>query len=113
MSVKISVSRLRVFSVSNHLLFKCNQNLFNGIFGSPLNEHGELVGLNGTIVLVHRRNVDLRCESHSRRRLRVVLAALDLQEVDPVIEVGVRGTNNGAVPVSESLVITYKQSKDG
>ena len=42
--------------------------------------------------------------------LGVFGATLDEQEEDAVVKVGVGGTNNGAVPLSEGLVISFVEA---
>ena len=111
-SVHVTVGGLRKLLVGDHFVLQADENLLHGVGALPVGEESELF-LDDTGALVHGRNVALRVELDLGWRRGVVVAADDRQHVDSVIEVGVRGTNNGAVPVSEGLVITYKQSKDG
>ncbi len=67
----------------------------------------ELVVLNLTIGLVHARQVHLRVEVDLRGLGGVVGAALDGQEEDAVVELGVSRAHNSTIPVGEGGVITY------
>ena len=91
-------------------MFKANQHFLHVVLGFPLNEDVELCGLNLTIALVHTWEVHLGVEAHLGGLHGVVRATLNCQEEDTVVKLGVRRTNDCAIPVSESCVITFALS---
>ena len=95
------------FLVLDHLILDGNQGSLHGVGVRPITEERELVGLNSPIGLVHKGEVHLRNEIHLRGSLGVVRSALDVQEVDSVVEVGVGRAYDGSIPVSEALVVSY------
>ena len=65
--------------------------------------HGAL-GLDDAVGLVHGGDVDLGGELGGHGDGGVLGPALDLHEVDAVVEVGVGGSDNSSVPVGEVVV---------
>jgi len=96
-----AVSGLLELLVVDHLVLQGHKNFFHGVLLLPLSEHGELADIDAAVALVDTWQVDFACELYLRLNLRVLGSALDCKEVDSVIEVSVRGADNGTVPLSE------------
>ena len=92
--------------VLDHLVLDSNEDLLHGISVVPVYEHRKLRGLNSTIGLVHKWEVDFRLELNRHRFGRILITALDFHHVNTVVEVSVWWTNDGTVPLSETFVIT-------
>jgi hypothetical protein len=67
----------------------------------PLCEHRELASFDGAVALVDTWQVDFASELYLRLDLGVLGSALDIKEVNSVIEVSVWGSDNGTVPLGE------------
>lgn len=104
-SEHVTVSWLLGSLVGDHFVLEANQNLLHGVLRSPLNKHGELGGLNSSSRLVHRWEVDAGVKLDNRSDHGVLRTALNLQEIDTVVKVCVRGSNKSGVPPGEGLVI--------
>ncbi len=89
------------FLVVDHLVLQCHKDFFHGILLLPLCEHRELAGFDGAVALVDTWQVDFASELYLRLDLGVLGSALDLKEVNSVIEVSVGGSDNGTVPLGE------------
>ena len=87
--------------VVDHLVLQGHKDFFHGVLLLPLGEHGELADFDAAVVLVNTWEVDFACELYLRLNLGVLGSTLDCKEVDSVVEVGVRGADNGTVPLSE------------
>ena len=105
-SVDVAISGLGKLLVNNHLLLELYENLLHGVLLPPLLEDVELGGLNLAVLLVHTGQVGLGQEVHLRSLSGVVGAALDGQEVDAVVEVGIDWPDDGSIPLSEGGVLT-------
>jgi len=70
----------------------------------PLSEYRELAGFNVSITLVNTRQVNFACEFYLRLNLRILGSALNLKEIDSVVEVGVGGPDDCTVPLGECLI---------
>jgi len=92
------------FLVSDHLCFKSNEHFLHGGLGVPVSEKVEFGGLDDAVGLVHGGDVDLGGELGGHGDGGVLGPALDLHEVDAVVEVGVGGSDNSSVPVGEVVV---------
>jgi len=103
-SVHISICRLRSFFICDHFLLKANEHFFHSSFMVPVLEKMELGGLNDSICCVHWGEVDLRVETNLHSDSWVLGSAADRHEVDSIIEDGVWGANNCAIPVSEGII---------
>ena len=68
---------------------------------------GKLLEINFSILLVNTRNVDLWKESDGRRSCWVLISALNCKHVDAIVKVSVSWSYNSAVPLCESLIITF------
>jgi len=104
-SVHVTISRLCEFLVGDHLVLDADKDLFKSVGGVPVGEHMELVLLYHAVVLVHAGNVNLRCELDLGRSSWVVLATGDIEHINAVVEVGVGGTDDRAIPVRERFVV--------
>lgn len=105
-SEHIAVSWLSSLLVVDHLVLEADQELLHGVLWVPVLEHVERL-LNLTILLVHAWEVDLGGELDIWGNCWVAIAANDGQHVDPVVEVGVWRADDGSIPVSEGLIVTY------
>ena len=94
--------------MSQHLVLKADEDLLHVVLCLPSYEHAELGGLDLPVSLVHARKIDSGGEADLGGLHGVVRAALDRQEVDTVVVIRVCGTDDGAIPVSEALVVTYQ-----
>ena len=63
------------------------------------------MGFNSSIALIHEWHIDLGVEVDIRWDLWVILSALDCQEVNTIVIVGVWWPNDGSIPVSEGFVV--------
>ena len=61
--------------------------------------------------MIHNWKVDFGIKADLRGLLGVVGAASDGQEVDSIVIVSVRWPNDGSIPVSEALVLAYRNQK--
>ena len=109
-SEHVAVLRLLGSLVGDHLVLEANKHLLHGVVGFPLLEQGELVGLNGAVVLVDGGQVDLGHEVDGGGHHGVLGTAFDGQEEDTVVEVGVGGSNDGSIPLGEGLVVTLVET---
>jgi len=109
-SEEVTIRGLLGRLVGNHLLLESNQNLLQGSVLAPAAEEVELAGLDGSVALVHARKVDFGSKANYRCGLWVVRATFNVEEENSVVEVGVRGTNNGAVPLGKGLVISLVEA---
>jgi hypothetical protein len=89
------------FLVVDHLVLQGHKDFLHGILLFPLCEHRELAGFDGAVALVDTWQVDFASELYLRLDLGVLGSALDLKEVNSVIEVSVGGSDNGTVPLGE------------
>ena len=106
-SVHIAVSGLVEVFVGNHLVFDSNKHFLHSGFAVPVLQKRELWGLKSAILLVNWRDVDLGVELHGHGDIRVLGTTNDWDEVNAVIEFCVGWANNGAVPVSERLIVSF------
>ena len=105
-SVHVTVGWLRILLVGDHFLLQADENLLHRCFPGPLLKEGELACFDGTVALVDRGNVNLGGKSDLGHLLRVVWTALDLEEVDSAVEVGVGWPDYRTIPIGEALVVT-------
>ena len=77
-------------------------------------EHSKFVLLDSAVALVDAGEVDFGVEFDVGRVVGVVGSALNLHEVNSVVEGGSLGSQDGAVPVGEGLVVGVgKTVRDG
>lgn len=110
-SVHVAISGLGQVLVGFHLLKDSGEHLFDSGLAVPVSEERELARLNGSIVLVNRRDVNLGSELSSHGDIRVLRSACDSDEVDSVVELSVGRSNDGTVPVSERLIGSVIESE--
>ena len=72
-------------------------------------EHAE-TSLNISISLIYRWNIAFGQKLDDGRFDWIFISTFNCQEVDAVVEIGVRWPNNCAVPVGEAFVITFVES---
>lgn len=104
-SVHVTVGGLWELLVGQHFVFESDEAFLHALVVSPLLENGE-AGFDVAVGLVDGGDVDLRVELDHRRRGRIVLAALDRQEVNSIVEVGAGRPDDRTVPLREGLVVT-------
>lgn len=109
-SVAVTIGWLVVVSVCNHLLLESDQNLLHSSFLVPLNEQWELAWLNNSVWLVHRWNVNLGLETDLGGDSWIVWTASNGQGVNSAVHFSVWRTNDGSIPISESLIVTLVKS---
>lgn len=109
-SVHVTILGLSVLSIRDHFLLKTNQDFLHSGFRVPFGEQTKLASFDGSIVLVNRWNVDFWVEANCWGDCWVVWTTGYGKEIDAAIEVGVGGSNDCTVPVSESLIISFVQS---
>ena len=68
------------------------------------------MGVYLSVGLVDEWQVNLGRKPYFGRLVGVIGAALDVQEVDTVVIVGVGWSDDSSVPIGESLVLSYDQS---
>ena len=105
-SVHVAFGGLLWAFIRDHLLFEADKNLLHGSFRVPVLEKGEFSRLNFTVVLVNAGKIDLWGKAHNGRSHRVVGSALNVEEKDLVVEVGVSRADNSAIPLGERLIIS-------
>lgn len=105
-SVHVTIGGLGQVLVGFHFIEEALEHLLHGGLTVPVSKEGELVGLDGSVLLVHGGDVDLGGESSGHWLIGVVRSASDGDEVDSVVELSVGGSNDSSVPVSEGLVGT-------
>ena len=90
----------------DHLVLDSNEDLLHGIATVPVLEHRKLRGLDFTICLIHEWEIDFRLELNRHRFGGILFTALNFHHVNTVVEISVWWTNDGAVPLEETFVIT-------
>ena len=105
-SEHVTIGWLSESLVLFHLVEEADEGLLHGVLWAPVGEHVEL-GLNLTVALVNAWQVDLRLEFNSWWGLWVVLSALNCHHVNSIVEGSANWSNDGSVPLGESLVSTY------
>jgi len=105
-SEHVSVSRLLGSLVGLHLGLDTLEDFLHGVFGFPVNEQRELGLLKHASGLVDGRQVSTGAEPDGGGNLGVLGSALNGEEVDTVVKVGVGGSDDRGVPLAERLVVT-------
>ena len=109
-SEHISVCWLLDPLVLDHLVLDSNEDLLHSISVVPVLEHEKLRGLDLTICLIHKWEVDFRLELYRHRLGWIIITALNFHHVNTVVEVSVWWANDGAVPLGETFVITLAET---
>ena len=94
--------------VGDHFVLEADEGLFHVVFGSPLLEDVEFGRFNFSIARVYAGKVDFRLEEHLGGVHWVVRSTFNAQEENTVVELGIGWPNDGAVPLCEGSVITYR-----
>ena len=105
-SVHVAVSWLRSLLVHDHLVLEANEKLLHGVLWVPVLEHVEGL-LNLAVVLVNAWKVNFGGELDLWWNHWVLITANDGHIEDPVVKVGVLWTNDYAIPVCETFIVTY------
>ena len=79
-------------------------------FGVPLFKLCVFIEIDSSVLLVNRRDVDLRHEPHLWGLNWVLVTTNELQHVDAIVEVCVSGSDDCSIPVCEGLVIAFIES---
>lgn len=108
-SVHVTVGGLWELLVGQHFVLESDEAVFHALVVSPRLENAE-AGFNVAVGLVDGGDVDLRVKLDLRRSGRIVLAALDRQEVNSIVEVRAGRPDDRTVPLGERLVVTLVEA---
>ena len=92
--------------VLDHFVLDTDEDLLHSIRRVPVLEHRKLSWLDFTICLIHKWEIDFRLKLDRHRFGGILITALNFHHVDTVVEISVWWTNDGAVPLGETFVVT-------
>jgi len=107
LSEHITIGRLCEFLVIDHFILDPDEDFLHGIWCVPVFEHMEFTRFNCSIGLVHTGQIDLWVKFKGWSLSWVLFATCNGKHVDTIVKVGVWWTNDSAVPVCETFVVSY------